>query len=321
MPLICVCSPKGGVGKTTLAANLAWALARAGSKVLALDFDVQNALRLHFGVPLGDERGYAAKALELHDWSQCVLSAGSNIFVLPYGEVSEAQRQAFDERLTHDAHFLTRGLAALLNYPGLITVADLPPGPSPALKALTSLADMHLVPLLADTASMSALSHVEKQRLTGGALNAKHGHYFVINQSDNRRQVSRDVTALMEESWAIVCWALFIVMKAWWRQMPPRSRSSTLTHPPQPPLILKLLPKKSLRSWVSISATARCTASLAGQVFNLTAGLLNEKNAFLGAGIGACAHCRAGGDYADGQPKAVYFWPAEHRYSLCYGFQ
>jgi hypothetical protein len=27
------------------------ALARAGSKVLALDFDVQNALRLHFGVP------------------------------------------------------------------------------------------------------------------------------------------------------------------------------------------------------------------------------------------------------------------------------
>ena len=30
MPLICVCSPKGGVGKTTLAANLAWALARAG---------------------------------------------------------------------------------------------------------------------------------------------------------------------------------------------------------------------------------------------------------------------------------------------------
>jgi hypothetical protein len=48
MPLICVCSPKGGVGKTTLTANLAYALARSGSKVLALDFDVQNALRLHF---------------------------------------------------------------------------------------------------------------------------------------------------------------------------------------------------------------------------------------------------------------------------------
>lgn len=126
MPLICVCSPKGGVGKTTLAANLAYSLARTGSKVLALDFDVQNALRLHFGVPLNDERGYVAKALELHDWSQCVLSAGSNIFVLPYGEVSEAQRQAFDEQLTHNDHFLQRGLSALLNYPGLITIADMP---------------------------------------------------------------------------------------------------------------------------------------------------------------------------------------------------
>ncbi|HBQ1635655.1 TPA: cellulose synthase operon protein YhjQ [Klebsiella pneumoniae] len=199
MPLICVCSPKGGVGKTTLAANLAYSLARTGSKVLALDFDVQNALRLHFGVPLNDERGYVAKALELHDWSQCVLSAGSNIFVLPYGEVSEAQRQAFDEQLTHNDHFLQRGLSALLNYPGLITIADMPPGPSPALKALTGLADLHIIPLLADTASMSTLAHVEKQRLTGAALNYKHGHYFVINQSDSRRQVSRDVTSLMEE--------------------------------------------------------------------------------------------------------------------------
>lgn len=40
MPLICVCSPKGGVGKTTLTANLAYAFSRAGSKVLAIDFDV-----------------------------------------------------------------------------------------------------------------------------------------------------------------------------------------------------------------------------------------------------------------------------------------
>ena len=129
MPLTCVCSPKSSVGKTTLAANLSYSLARAGSKVLALDFDAQNALRLHFSVPLSDGRGYVAKSLELHDWSQCVLSAGGNIFGL-----------------------------------------------------------------------------------------------------------------------------------------------STLVHPLQPPLILKSLQKKSLRCWVSILATARCTASLACQGFNLLQG-------------------------------------------------
>ena len=46
MPLICFASPKGGVGKTTLAANVACELERAGKEVVALDVDPQNALRL-----------------------------------------------------------------------------------------------------------------------------------------------------------------------------------------------------------------------------------------------------------------------------------
>ncbi|POP45237.1 cellulose synthase operon protein YhjQ [Superficieibacter electus] len=199
MPLICVCSPKGGVGKTTLAANLTYALARSGSKVLAIDFDMQNALRLHFGVPLSDERGYVAKSAESYDWGQDVLTAGGNIFVLPYGDVSEEQRLTFEHNLATDEHFLARGLGSLLNYPGLVIVADFPPGPSAALKAITPFADMHLVTLLADTASMSLLPHIENQRLTGGELNHNHGHFFVINQSDTRRQISRDVTAFLEE--------------------------------------------------------------------------------------------------------------------------
>lgn len=199
MPLICVCSPKGGVGKTTLTANLTYALARTGSKVLAIDFDVQNALRLQFGVPLADERGYVASSSDQSDWSQNVLSASGNIFVLPYGEVSEAQRLQFEDKLTHDEHFVSRGLSSLLNYPGLTIVADFPPGPSAALKALSPLADLHIITLLADAASMSMLPHIENNRLTGAPLNSRHGHYFVINQSDNRRQVSRDVTAFMEE--------------------------------------------------------------------------------------------------------------------------
>ena len=199
MPLICVCSPKGGVGKTTLTANLAYALARSGSKVLALDFDIQNSLRLHFGVPLADGRGYVAKAAESSDWSQFILTTGGNLFVLPYGDASEEQRQLFEENLAHDEHFLIRGLNTLLNHPGLIIVADFPPGPSAALKAMSRLADLHLITLLADTASLSLLPYIESNRLTGDVLNKKMGHFFVLNQSDSRRQISRDVTAFMEQ--------------------------------------------------------------------------------------------------------------------------
>ena len=64
---------------------------------------------------------------------------------------------------------------------------------------MSRLADLHLVTLQADTASLSLLPHVENNRLTGDVLNRKSGHYFVLNQSDNRRQISRDVTAFMEE--------------------------------------------------------------------------------------------------------------------------
>ncbi|MFU9137617.1 cellulose biosynthesis protein BcsQ [Erwinia tasmaniensis] len=199
MPLVCVCSPKGGVGKTTLAANLAYTLARAGSKVLAIDFDVQNALRLHFGVPLSDGRGFVAKSADASDWGQSILTTGGNIFVLPYGEVTEEQRITFENNLTHDANFLTRGLHSVLNYPGLVIVADFPPGPGPALKAMSALADLHLVVLLADTASLSLLPQIENDKMIGGALNHRAGHYFVLNQSDSRRNISRDVTAFMQQ--------------------------------------------------------------------------------------------------------------------------
>ncbi|WP_034917921.1 cellulose biosynthesis protein BcsQ [Erwinia sp. 9145] len=199
MPLVCVCSPKGGVGKTTLAANLACTLARSGSKVLAIDFDVQNALRLHFGVPLSDGRGFVAKSAESPDWSQSILTTGGNIFVMPYGEVTEEQRVVFEDNLTKDPNFLARGLHTVLNYPGLVIVADFPPGPGPALKAMRDLADLHLVVMLADTASLSLLPQIENDRLIGGALNQRTGHYFVINQSDSRRHISRDVTAFMEQ--------------------------------------------------------------------------------------------------------------------------
>lgn len=199
MPLVCVCSPKGGVGKTTVTANLAYALARAGSKVLAIDFDVQNALRLHFGVPLSDGRGYVAKAGESADWSQFVLTAGGNVFLLPYGDVTEEQRLTFEQHLASDPHFLMRGLSTLLNYPGLVIIADFPPGPSPALKAMSSLADVHLITLLADTASLSLLPHIENHRLIGEPLNHKQGYYYILNQSDNRRNISRDVTAFLQQ--------------------------------------------------------------------------------------------------------------------------
>ncbi|AFJ45637.1 cellulose biosynthesis protein BcsQ [Shimwellia blattae] len=197
MPLICVCSPKGGVGKTTLVANLAYCLARGGNKVLAIDCDVQNALRLHFGVPLTDGRGYVAKATESADWSQSVMSAGGNLFVLPYGDVTPQQQTDFEARMASDSHFISRGLGTLLNYPGLIVLADFPPGPGAALSAVSRMADMHLVTFLADTSSLTLLPRVENGTLFGDTDVSGSDVRYVLNQANNRRRISREVADVM----------------------------------------------------------------------------------------------------------------------------
>jgi cellulose biosynthesis protein BcsQ len=118
---------------------------------------------------------------------------------MPYGDVTEEQRVEFEDNLSRDPNFLARGLHTVLNYPGLVIVADFPPGPGPALKAMTDLADLHLVVMLADTASLSLLPQIENEKMIGAALNQRSGHFFVLNQSDSRRNISRDVTAFMQQ--------------------------------------------------------------------------------------------------------------------------
>ncbi|WP_337263878.1 MULTISPECIES: cellulose biosynthesis protein BcsQ [unclassified Serratia (in: enterobacteria)] len=199
MPLVCVCSPKGGVGKTTVAANLAYALARSGSKVLVVDFDTQNALRLHFGVPIADNRGFVAQSGALSDWSQFILKVGPNLFVLPCGEVTEDERLQFEDNLMNEPMFIQRGLSAVLKIPDMVVIADLPPGRNAALKAMESVADMRIVVLLADTASLSLLPLVEQHKFMNKPLNNKMGEYYVVNQSDMRRTLSRDVTLFFEQ--------------------------------------------------------------------------------------------------------------------------
>lgn len=194
--LIAVASPKGGVGKTTCAAHLAYGIAAAGYRTIAVDFDPQNSLRLHFGIPLGEAGGLARGGAPTGSWLSRVLSGGGGVGVLPYGAADGAQRRELDQALQTPG-FLSAGLRGLAEEPDTVLVVDLPPGPSPALDAVAVLADLRLTLMLADSASVSLLPGLHDGFYPPGVAPGSL-HRLVLNQVDIRRRLNREITEFVQ---------------------------------------------------------------------------------------------------------------------------
>lgn len=198
--LITVVSPKGGVGKTTCAAHLAYGISAAsGYRVVAVDLDPQNSLRLHFGFPLNEARGLAYAGQPYGDWSQRLLAGAGGVSVLPYGAADGDQRRAVDQALA-TPDFLAAQLRRLAGHGDTVLVVDLPPGPSPALDAASMLADLRLSVLLADSASLSLLPSVENGFYPSAVAPGSY-HRLVLNQVDMRRRLNREITELLQEQY------------------------------------------------------------------------------------------------------------------------
>lgn len=194
MPVISVCSPKGGVGKTTLAANLANVFSQAGTRVIAIDFDPQNALRLYFGIPLNEDRGLISLFAEDPgaSWVDGVVNVGQNLFVLPFGRSNTSMRKSLDEILI-EGTYLTQVQKALFDNPDVLVIADFAPGYSDALKAIADVTDISIIPLVADASSVSLYETLENDELIDGPLNYKLGYRIVLNCVDNRIKLNREV--------------------------------------------------------------------------------------------------------------------------------
>lgn len=187
MPLIAVTSPKGGVGKTTLVAQVAAVLARRGHAVLALDLDPQNALRLHFGRPLRDEQGFMADLGRRQGWQAAVRDTASGVRMLSYGTVDQRRVLELGAALLGQPDLLAGPVRDMLADPDLVVLVDTPPGASAALSAILPLVDMLVVVLLADAGSGSLLPEVASGRHLGrGTLAARAAGRtaVVLNQVD-----------------------------------------------------------------------------------------------------------------------------------------
>jgi len=143
MPLVLFSSPKGGVGKTTFAAYTAAILVRRGYRVLALDLDPQNALRLHLGMPLREELGFMASIDQRADWRAAAVDTPSGVRLLPFGSVEPRRALQLGAALLEEPELLAGPVREMLAEPGLVVVVDTAPGPSAAVDAVSPIADLN----------------------------------------------------------------------------------------------------------------------------------------------------------------------------------
>lgn len=203
MPLITFASPKGGVGKTTLAAHVAALLARAGLPVVALDLDPQNALRLHLGLPLWEPAAFTAHIAQRPNWRECLVQTESGVRVLPFGPGDAVRAMGVAQALTTSPELLAEPLREMLAVPGLIVVVDSPPGPNPALAAISPLTDILVMVLLADAGSAAVIPQIASNRILGrGTLAARVGEraVMVLNQVENGNPLSEAVLDMAQNA-------------------------------------------------------------------------------------------------------------------------
>ncbi|GAA4328797.1 hypothetical protein GCM10023144_14960 [Pigmentiphaga soli] len=198
MKIVAVVSAKGGVGKTTVTANLSTALGYGGHTVLTVDLDPQNALRFHFGLDPQNISGTARASLGGTDWRETCFRSASGVYVLPYGSVNEDDRHAFEDQLEAQPGWLGSHLATLGLGDDAIVMLDTPPGPSIYMKQALSAAHLVLIVSLPDAASYATLPLMEGLIQTYCTPRADFiDHAYVINQVDSSRQLAKDVTHVM----------------------------------------------------------------------------------------------------------------------------
>lgn len=190
-------SMNGGTGRTSLAANLVSLLRMEGRRCLALDLDPQNLLAMHFGAGQGGRPGLSQLGLGSDPWDLAahLNHAEATLGCVPFGWCSDVELRTLESRLFHDERWLSHQLSDLGPVSDFV-VLDTPPGRTTWTRQALSSSDLALVVLRADAASYGTLPAIELFLRENGVDLERV--YFVVNQFDSRKTLSRDMLAALK---------------------------------------------------------------------------------------------------------------------------
>jgi cellulose biosynthesis protein BcsQ len=136
-PVLAVYSIAGGVGKTTLCANLGKTLCSLGEQLLLVDASGRGLLPVYFG------------ATELRSGARKFVAPGANASFIQVIAAEKVSAQWLDREVKHVMAASQR------------TIFDLSPGDEGMLSAILGMCSVVLVPLLPDLNSITTVSRIE----------------------------------------------------------------------------------------------------------------------------------------------------------------
>ncbi len=191
MGILNIGSPKGGVGKTTLTANLAAILADRGVKVLLVDYDPQNAARVYFNLPMSYDDGWCGAASKRRSLFDHVIEVRTNLFLLPFGEFDMDARTQSQLGSNVNERWLENQMQAFLAE-GFLILNDTAAGGGVMGHFAAQSASIELIILEPDPSSLALLDPIDRFR-----LNSDLAVTFILNKADPTRPLSRDMEIVL----------------------------------------------------------------------------------------------------------------------------
>lgn len=199
MQIIAFISGKGGVGKSTLAANIAVALAHRKKRVLLIDLDPQNAQRLHLGMDPDEIAGLIREGIS----PASVFDSPFNVKFIPFGRASEAELEDFEAELKRHPHWVADGIDSLNANTLDFVILDTPPGATVYLQQALLAAHRALGVVLADAASYASIPKITSlvAQYTAGRTSFG-GMNLLINQMPVNSKLAHQVRSALYANYA-----------------------------------------------------------------------------------------------------------------------